>query len=140
MEALTETRIINVAIIEDRREIRDGLATLIDFTEGFNCTGKFGSMEEAITRIRHNVPDVVLSDIGLPGMDGHEVARRIRRRPEYRDVTLIAMTGWGQEQDRRRTRAAGFDHHLTKPADVDVLGSLLYSLGASKVDPLTAPV
>jgi CheY-like chemotaxis protein len=85
-------------------------------------------------------PSVILLDLGMPGMDGHEVARRIRRRPEYRDVTLIAMTGWGQEQDRRRTRAAGFDHHLTKPADVDVLGSLLYSLGASKRDPLTAPV
>ena len=74
----TEPKIIRVAIVEDRREIRDGLATLIEFTEGFECTGKFGSMEEAIARLRHNVPDIVLSDIGLPGMDGIEGVKRLK--------------------------------------------------------------
>ena len=80
MDAGTDTKTINVAIIEDRRDIRDGLATLIEFTDGFNCTGKFGSMEEAIARIRHNVPDIVLSDIGLPGMDGIEGVRILKEK------------------------------------------------------------
>jgi CheY-like chemotaxis protein len=70
-------------------------------------------------------PSVVLLDIGMPGMDGYEVARRIRERPEHRHVVLIALTGWGQREDRERTRAAGFAHHLTKPADVSVLESML---------------
>ena len=79
MDTQSETKPINVAIIEDRREIRDGLATLIDFTDGFSCTGKFGSVEEAIPRLRHNVPDVILSDIGLPGMDGIEGVRILKQ-------------------------------------------------------------
>lgn len=62
-------------------------------------------------------PDVVLLDIGLPGMDGYEVARRLRQEEAPRDTVLVAMTGYGQEDDRRRSREAGFDHHLLKPAD-----------------------
>ena len=61
----------------------------------------------------------------MPGMDGHEVARRIRQQPEFQEVTLIALTGWGQEKDRRRSQTAGFDYHLIKPADVDALQALL---------------
>lgn len=91
MEASTETKPINVAIIEDRREIRDGLATLIEFTEGFNCTGKFGSMEEAITRIRHNIPDVVLSDIGLPGMDGIEGVRILKQEHPQLIILMLSV-------------------------------------------------
>jgi signal transduction histidine kinase/ActR/RegA family two-component response regulator len=127
-----------VLVVDDNHDAADSLASLLELLGAE--TDVVYSGPEAIERMATYHPSVILLDLGMPGMDGHEVARRIRRRPEYRDVTLIAMTGWGQEQDRRRTRAAGFDHHLTKPADVDVLGSLLYSLGASKVDPLTAPV
>jgi CheY-like chemotaxis protein len=76
-------------------------------------------------------PDVVLLDIGLPKMDGYEVARRIRQQPEFRDVMLIALTGWAQEDDRRLARAAGFDHHLVKPVDFDALQALLASLETS---------
>jgi CheY-like chemotaxis protein len=60
------------------------------------------------------LPEVVLLDIGLPGMDGHEVARRLRGRPRFEHTTLVALTGWGQESDRRRSQEAGFDHHLVK--------------------------
>jgi CheY-like chemotaxis protein len=70
-------------------------------------------------------PGVVLLDLGMPGMDGFEVARRIRQIPAAGGVKLIALTGWGQEEDRRRTRSAGFDHHLTKPADIHALQALL---------------
>ena len=70
-------------------------------------------------------PAAVLLDIGLPEMDGYEVARRIRQQPEHKDITLIALTGWGQDEDRSRSQSAGFDFHLVKPADVGTLTSLL---------------
>jgi DNA-binding NarL/FixJ family response regulator len=63
--------VIKTAVIEDMKDIRDGLATLINFTDGFRCTGSYRSMEEALARIDSEVPDVLLSDIGLPGMSGH---------------------------------------------------------------------
>jgi signal transduction histidine kinase len=70
-------------------------------------------------------PDVVLLDIGMPGMDGYEVARRIRANHANRGMMLIALTGWGQDEDRQRSAAAGFNHHLVKPADIDQLRQLL---------------
>ena len=77
---------------------------------------------EAVGEFR---PDVVLLDIGMPGMDGYEVARRIRADSANRSLLLIALTGWGQEEDRQRSAAAGFNHHLVKPADIDQLRQLL---------------
>jgi signal transduction histidine kinase len=82
----------------------------------------------AIDAIETFQPGVVLLDLGMPEMDGYEVARRVRERHQSNDVTLIALTGWGQEDDRRRTREAGFDHHLVKPADIAALQSLLVTL------------
>lgn len=73
-------------------------------------------------------PDLILLDIGLPGLNGYEVAERLRQLPDFRDVVLVAVTGWGQEEDRRRSKEAGFDHHLTKPADPAVIEQFLKSL------------
>jgi len=73
-------------------------------------------------------PNVVLLDIGLPGMNGYEVAKRIREQPQLQNVVLIALTGWGQEADRRRSHEAGFDHHLVKPVSLATLQRLLASL------------
>jgi CheY-like chemotaxis protein len=70
-------------------------------------------------------PDVVLLDIGMPGMDGYEVCRQLRRMPEMKNKTVIAQTGWGQESDRQKAFAAGFDHHITKPVSLDLLTQLL---------------
>ena len=70
-------------------------------------------------------PEIVLLDIGLPGMDGCEVARRLRDEPRFQAILLIALTGWGQESDRQRSEAAGIDHHLVKPVDPDALASLM---------------
>jgi signal transduction histidine kinase/CheY-like chemotaxis protein len=70
-------------------------------------------------------PDTVLLDIGMPEMDGYEVARRIRAMPAHRGMLLVAVTGWGQEHDQRRSLEAGFDHHFVKPLDVDKLGDFL---------------
>ncbi|HET9328123.1 MAG TPA: ATP-binding protein [Candidatus Eisenbacteria bacterium] len=89
---------------------------------------------EALSAVSDYRPDVVLLDIGMPGMDGHEVARRMRLLPEGRDVTLIALTGWGQDRDRRNSELAGFDYHLIKPADVSALESLLTSLGTGSAE------
>jgi two-component system CheB/CheR fusion protein len=67
------------------------------------------------------VPDVIVLDIGLPGMTGYEVARQLRRRPEFERLPLVAVTGYGQDNDRKNAFDAGFNHHLTKPVDPDVL-------------------
>ena len=79
-----------------------------------------------------DVPEVMLVDIGLPGMDGCELARRARRTPELQCVVLVAFTGHGRDEDRQRTLGAGFDLHLTKPVDPVVLRELLGSHGAPR--------
>jgi two-component system CheB/CheR fusion protein len=83
---------------------------------------------EAMEKARILRPDVVLLDIGLPGMSGYSVARRLREEPGLGATVLIAMTGYGQEEDRRQSREAGFDHHLVKPVKLDVLRGLLESI------------
>ena len=93
----TETKNIKVAIIEDRREIREGLGMLISYTDGFECAGKYGSMEEALSRIKHNVPDVVLSDIGLPGMDGIEGIRILKET--YPQLVILMLSVY-EDDDR----------------------------------------
>lgn len=67
--------------------------------------------------VRDFRPDVAFLDIGLPGMSGYDLARRMRADPRFDSALLVALTGWGQDEDRRQSREAGFDHHLTKPAD-----------------------
>ena len=76
-------------------------------------------------------PQLVLLDIGMPGMDGYDVARRFRDDTGLKPAMLVAMTGWGQEEDRRRSLQAGFDHHPVKPAEPDVLHQLLAGLTGS---------
>jgi CheY-like chemotaxis protein len=71
----------------------------------------------------------MLVDIGLPGIDGYEVARRVRRNPDLKEVALVALTGYGREEDERKAMAAGFDAHLTKPVDPDALHDLIGRLG-----------
>ena len=87
---------------------------------------------EAVAAAERLRPDAVLLDIGLPGLNGYEVCRRIRQQPWGKDVVLVALTGWGQEDDRHRSTAAGFDTHLVKPVDHDALAGVLASLSGSK--------
>jgi len=77
-------------------------------------------------------PRMVLLDIGMPGMDGYEVARRMRASPYAPQASLVALTGWGQDEDRKRVREAGFDHHLVKPADLATPQSLITSIQAER--------
>lgn len=80
---------------------------------------------EALEAAREFQPEIVLLDLGMPKMDGCEVAQRIRQQPWGKNITLVALTGWGQEEDKRRTMEAGFDHHVVKPADLAALEKIL---------------
>jgi len=86
----------------------------------------------ALEAMERHRPDVVLLDIGLPGVSGYEVCRRARTQPWGADITYIALTGWGQAEDRRRTQEAGFDGHLVKPVEFGALIAQLDSLGATR--------
>ena len=81
--------------------------------------------EDALKKAKAFAPEPVLLDLGMPGMDGFEVARRLRSAQKGRPIKLVARSGWGQEEDRRRTRAAGFDAHVAKPVDIAVLQQVL---------------
>ena len=83
---------------------------------------------EALAAFAACRPHMVLLDIGMPGMDGYEVARRLRASPQEPRAAIVALTGWGQDEDRKRVREAGFDHHLVKPAELDALQSLIASI------------
>jgi len=83
-------------------------------------------------------PDLILLDIGMLRLNGYDACRRIREQPRGRDVTIVAVTGWGQEEDRRRSKEAGFDHHILKPAEPADIEKLLVGLkGGARVTPRT---
>jgi DNA-binding NarL/FixJ family response regulator len=108
---------IKVAIIEDRREIREGLAMLINATDGYKCPATYRSMEEAIGKIKHNLPDVVLSDIGLPGMDGIEGIKILKE--QFPDLTILMLTVYDDNErifDALCAGACGYLLKKTPPA------------------------
>jgi DNA-binding NarL/FixJ family response regulator len=111
METTTEG-IIKTALVEDMRDIREGLATLINFTEGFTCTGSYRSMEEAIPRIRHQTPDVLLSDIGLPGMNGIDGIRILKDL--YPQMTVLMLTVYDDDDRIFDAICAGASGYLLK--------------------------
>lgn len=115
-----------VLVVDDLRDSAESLAKALR-TLGHEATPLFGGEHVVDWTLLHQ-PDVVLLDIAMPGLDGYEVARRLRRRPELNGVTLVALTGFGQPNDRRRAAAAGFDFHVTKPIDLDRLQELLWQV------------
>jgi signal transduction histidine kinase len=112
-----------ILIVDDSRDGGESLAMLLRVLGAEVALAHSG--RAALECVDTFQPDVVLLDIGMPGMDGYEVARRIRANPKHRNISLIALTGWGQDEDRQRSTAAGFNHHLVKPADIDQLRQLL---------------
>jgi PAS domain S-box-containing protein len=114
-----------VLIVDDNLDSALSLAMLLKL-DGHQTETVHDGVEavEAADRLR---PDVVLLDIGLPRLNGYEVCRHIRRQPWGKDVLLIALTGWGQEEDRQKSRETGFDTHIVKPVDHDLLTKLLAS-------------
>jgi CheY-like chemotaxis protein len=117
-----------VLVVDDNRDAGESLEMLLRVLGVESRVVHDG--ESALAALRAFRPEMVLLDLGMPGMDGYEVARRIRERPEDGEPVVIALTGWGQPEDRRRTREAGFDHHLVKPVGLGVLQSLLAALDA----------
>ena len=112
-----------ILIVDDNVDAADTLGDLLRILGA--TVEVVHSGREALEALRTFDADAVLLDIGMPEMDGYEVARRIRSMPAHRRVLLVALTGWGQEHDQRRSRAAGFDHHVVKPPDVEKLRDLL---------------
>jgi CheY-like chemotaxis protein len=115
-----------VLVVDDNRDAAETLSTFLEML-GVQAQ-QVHDGAEVLEAARAFGPDVVLLDIGLPGMDGYQVARALRADPELAHARLIALTGWGAEEDRRRAQEAGFDHHLTKPVDLAVLEDLLRRL------------
>ncbi len=104
-----------VLVLEDNKDAADSLRMLLEVLGHEARVAYTGP--DGVTAAAAWLPEVVISDIGLPGCDGYEVARRLRRTPGLEQVLLVALTGYGGEEDKRLGRAAGFDHHLVKPAD-----------------------
>jgi CheY-like chemotaxis protein/anti-sigma regulatory factor (Ser/Thr protein kinase) len=115
-----------VLIVDDNRDSADSLAMLMEITGNETYLAHDGV--EAVDAVEKYRPQVVLLDIGLPRLDGHEVCRQIREQPWGKDIVIIALTGWGQEDDRRKSQEAGFNGHLVKPVDYDKLLALLSEL------------
>jgi DNA-binding NarL/FixJ family response regulator len=106
---------IKTMIVEDQRDLREGLQTLINFTPGFQCTGAFRSMEEALARVKFEKPDVVLSDIGLPGMSGIEGIRRLKEM--YPDLLILVLTVYDDNEKIFDALCAGACGYLLKHTD-----------------------
>ena len=115
-----------ILVVDDNRDAADSLGMLLRFL-GADVTVVYDGQSalESLSIVR---PSLLFLDIGMPGLDGYDVVRLVRKNPEFANVPLVALTGWGQEEDRRRAREAGFDHHLVKPVEIEALLKLLASL------------
>ena len=122
----TLARAKRILVVDDNKDAVDSLALLLSIVGQTVATSRDGL--DALAQFEQFGPEVVVLDIGLPGLNGYEVARRIRAMTTAPPPVLVALTGWGQDEDRRRTVEAGFDHHLVKPVDFDALKALLASL------------
>src|SRR3569623_1485946 len=116
----------HILVVDDNRDVADSLGILLRLLGAKTHVVHDGPA--ALAAIETFKPNVVLLDLGMPGMSGYEVARRIRRQYSAHDIMLIALTGWGQDEDRRRARLMGFDYHLTNPADIKSLQECLSHL------------
>jgi PAS domain S-box-containing protein len=115
-----------ILVVDDNADAAESLAALL--TIGGHETRMAHDGPEALQQAERFHPDVVFLDIGMPTLDGHETAKLIRRQPWGKEMVLVALTGWGQSEDRRRSKDAGFNHHLVKPADPAVVEKLLSSI------------
>ena len=120
---------LRVLVVDDNDDGAESLMMLLEF--GGHTVEKAGSGPEALATAERFRPDVILLDIGLPGMSGYEVCRRLRQHAWGKAIVVVALTGWGQDEDRERSREAGFDEHMTKPVDHDALLVFLSAVAAT---------
>src|ERR1700730_12670767 len=116
-----------ILLVEDNDDLAESMGLLLEM-DG-HIVGVAQDGEVALSKLRTFDPDVVLLDIGLPGMDGYHVARRMREATGRKDLVIVALSGYGQDEDRRKSKEAGCDDHFVKPVRPDVLRSFLGSLG-----------
>jgi CheY-like chemotaxis protein len=121
--ATTRRRIL---VVDDNEDQAHSLSTLLELL-GHEVKAAYDG-HSAIAVAKEFIPDIALVDIGLPGLNGYDVARRLREQPELSKIFLVAQTGWGQEEDRRRTHEAGFDRHLVKPVEISAVQEILASI------------
>jgi signal transduction histidine kinase/CheY-like chemotaxis protein len=122
-----------VLVVDDNVDAADTLQTLLGM-DGFAVTTVYDGLA-AVAHTQASMPDVVVMDIGMPGMDGYDAARLIRQQPGGDKVLLVALTGWGQSNDKHRASDAGFDQHLVKPVDYELLLKSLQPLSAETAAP-----
>lgn len=116
-QAGTDGRKMQVLVVDDNEDAADSLTALLEL-DGFDVRTAYDGMA-AIAAVEQQAPDMVIMDLGMPGMDGYETARAIRQKPGAEHILMLALTGWGQHDARRRTVEAGFDHHLVKPVELE---------------------
>ena len=121
--ARAPTAVRRILVVDDNRDTAESLAELLNIADMETQTAHDGL--EAVASAEAFRPNVVLLDIGLPKLNGYDVCRRIREQPWGKKMVLVALTGWGQEEDRRQSKDAGFDHHMIKPVDYEALLKVL---------------
>ena len=121
---------LKIMIADDNVDAAEILSLLLQVSG--HVTSVVHNGQSALNEARLFAPDVVFLDIGMPGMNGYEVAKALRKDPDLTDVALVALTGWGGEQDRAQSREAGFDRHLIKPVDMSVIETLLTEVTAAR--------
>jgi len=125
---------LRVLVVDDNRDVADTTATILRLSGCDTHVAYDGHTGlEAVERLN---PDAILLDIGLPGLDGYQVAERLRAQPAHRRTLVVAVSGYGQEEDRARSKAAGFDYHVVKPINPVVITGLLGSLRESRTPAL----
>lgn len=124
----SDGRALEILVVDDNRDSASSLAMLLTIRGHRVRTAHDGP--EALRLLSHYRPRLILLDLGLPGMSGYEVAHRVRESAELGETILAALTGWGQAEDRRRTREAGFDYHLVKPAEPDEIDRIVADVAA----------
>jgi len=125
---------LRVLVVDDEADMVDTLAFLL--SAWGHEVRKAATGDEALQAANAMGPDLILMDIAMPGANGWEVMRQLRGRPEYRDTLCVALTGFGQEHDKRRSKEAGFDFHLVKPVDFTALNLVLGEAAARRAGSL----
>lgn len=125
-EPATEPLRDRILVVDDNRDAADSLAAILEIMGA--CTSVAYDGEDALAKAAELQPSIAILDIGMPRMDGYELARRLRADHRHDRIALVALTGWGQDRDRERIASAGFDQHLLKPVDIDELTRALSSL------------